>query len=101
MSVSGTKQTSRTDSVTSATDPKQTFRLRIAGTLGAIQRTLIREPEHHASLRVSLWQSMGNPSERHSDEELRQALADGTFKGRKAAVAEEILGRRNEERARG
>ena len=43
---------------------------------------------------------MGNPSERHSDEELRQALADGTFEGRKAAVAEEILRRRNEERAR-
>ena len=34
---------------------------------------------------------MGNPSERHSDEELRQALADGTFEGHKAAVAEEML----------
>jgi len=43
---------------------------------------------------------MGNPSERHSDVELRQALADGTFEGRKAAVAEEILRRRNEEWAR-
>ena len=43
---------------------------------------------------------MPKPSDNLSDEQLHQGLASGEFQGRDALIAEEILRRRHEERAR-
>jgi hypothetical protein len=43
---------------------------------------------------------MPKPSDSLSDEQLHQGLTAGTFQGRDALIAEEILRRRHEERAR-
>jgi hypothetical protein len=43
---------------------------------------------------------MPKPSDDLSDEQLHQDLATGEFQGRDALIAEEILRRRHEERAR-
>jgi hypothetical protein len=44
--------------------------------------------------------AMPRPSNNLSDEQLHQGLASGEFKGRDALIAEEIMRRRHEERAR-
>jgi hypothetical protein len=43
---------------------------------------------------------MPKPSDNLSDEQLHQGLASGEFQGRDELVAEEMLRRRHEERAR-